>query len=442
MARKGLIIVVLIGILGAFFYFRIYFNNREQEPSIIDRLPTADFIGKADVLEIAREISPFLFYNKIPFRDFMSYEFLLAQGKNYGIDLQSPAYFFANENGEWGALVSVNDSSKIVGGLQRLRRDVVLQDTLVGDQRVIKVPAEKVYMTYGKNWLFLYHGLQLTKRLNHVRYSRRGEQHAIWTTFLKSKPFAKESLAIYSNWKKTKNFGLETLIFSQDCDSINMRLKVYAKSKTPLKVKLKEQGIGISSNTVNTKALNLHLDISAMRKDRNHPLIKWLTYKTKRINFPVAAFFEAWEGDLIFYEGGFQKVKEQYIEIVMDEEFNTSEVKREKEALVPGYTVLFSMNENQKKFISKLFAKGIMTKENNRFRLLASPPLRINQKPNFLMLYSADYSPKIVQSVANEGYWVENRTRYNFKLDSLGYKDVFFSIDFPALRALRHNKFF
>lgn len=442
MARKGLFIVFLIGILGAFFYFRVYFKEHQEEPQITDRLPVADFLGKVDVLEVAREISPFLFYNKIPFRDFMSYEFLLAQGKNYGIDLQRPAYFFANETGEWGALVTVNDSSKIMGGLHRLRRDVQLRDTTVGDLHVIKVPEEKVYMAYGKTWFFLYHGSQVTKRLNHVRYSRKGGGHPIWKKFLSTKTFSKESLRIYSNWQKIKNYGIETMIFSQDCDSTNMQLKVYAKSKAPLNVKSKAKGISIAPNKYNSKELNVHLDISGMRSDRSHPLYKWLSDQGRRISFPLAEFFEAWEGDLTFYEGGFQKVKEQYVETIMDEEFNTQEVQREKEVLMPAYTVLFSMNENQKKFVSKLFAKGIMTKENKRFRLLASPPLRINQKPDFLMLYSADHHPKIIQSGLNQGHWIENRTRYNFKLDSLGYQDVFFTIDFPALRALRRNKFF
>ena len=441
MARKALFIVFLLSVLGSFFYFRIYFKNSVDEPTIIDRLPTGDFLGKVFVLEVARELGPFLFYNKIPFRDFLSYEFLLAQGKNYGVDLQKPSYFFSNENGEWGAIVPVSDSSKIITGLQRLKRDVSLEDTFVGGQKVTKIKNQNIYMTYGKNWMFLYHGLQLTKRVNHVVYSKKGEKQKKWDEFLKSKQFTKESLSVYSNWKKIRDYGIDELIFSEDCDSTNMQLKVYVKSKNPHNISLKEQGISLDEKLKNTKALHLHIDISAMRKDLNHPLYKWLNTIGKRISFPVAEFLEAWEGDLTFHEGGLQTIKESYIETIMDDEFNTAEVEREKEVKIPNYAVLFSMNQRQKQFVSKLFEKGIMTKQNNRFRLLASPPLHINQKASYLMLYSADHAPKIVSNNQNRAYWEERQTKYNFQLDSLGTKEMFFSVDFPVLKAWKRNKF-
>jgi hypothetical protein len=48
-----------------------------------------------------------LYYNKIPFRDLLSYEFILSQGKLYGLNLQKPIYFFGKEKGDVGAIDSI-----------------------------------------------------------------------------------------------------------------------------------------------------------------------------------------------------------------------------------------------------------------------------------------------------------------------------------------------
>ena len=115
-----------------------------------------------------------MFYNKIPLRDYLSYEFILAQSKIYGIHSQKPIYFFVNENGEWGSVASVRDSSKILNGIVRLKKELAINDTLVGGQKVYCLNKEKIYFTYGKTWLFFYHGNQLPKRMYHVMYSKRG----------------------------------------------------------------------------------------------------------------------------------------------------------------------------------------------------------------------------------------------------------------------------
>ena len=113
MIRKTLTIVILAAALGAFLYLRPFLFQKPTSPRIVDRIPTADFIGKANVLDLARETSGMMFYHKIPFRDFTSYEFLLGQGKMYGLNLQKQVYLFGNESGDWGFLLEVSDSSKI-----------------------------------------------------------------------------------------------------------------------------------------------------------------------------------------------------------------------------------------------------------------------------------------------------------------------------------------
>ncbi len=442
LARKGLFIVCLISLIGGYFYFRPFFSGVEEEPTILDRLPTGDFLGRVYVLDVARETNSFLYYNKLPFRDFLTSEFLLAQGKNYGLNLQKPVYFFSNESGEWGSIVYVSDSSKILAGLIRIKQNMDLEDTLVGGQKVTKIPKENTYMTYGKNWLFTYHGKQLPKRMYHVIYSKKNDIHPLWKDFTKNKQFKNESIVVYSNWEKIKINGIEKAMFSFDCDSIEFHLKTYFKSKEPLNLSVKDSGMALVPKMDMDKYLSLHLNVSKLRNNPSDPLVKWLTRLGKRVSFPINDFFKAWEGDLTLQEGGLQTIKQSYIETEFDEEFNAQEVRKEKEVLVPGYSVLLSMNSFQKEFVSNLFAKGIMRKENNRFHILTSPPLHINQKPNYLMLYSSDHAPKITTNKANKGYWKDQKTKYFFNLDSLNNQEVYFSVHFPAISLLRKNKFF
>ena len=441
MARKALFIVFLISLLVSFFYFKPLLFKDEPEPLLIDRLPVGDFIGKINIIEIARESHSFLYYNKIPFRDFLSYEFLLAQGKSYGLDLQKPACFFANETGEWGAIISIIDSSKINSGINRLSKEININDTLVGDQKVYKIKNTKTYITYGKKWMFVYTGTQLPKRMYHVIYSKRGDVHNVWKDFFKNKHFKNENLVVYSNWKKLIDRGIERAIFAHDADSNFMHLKAYIKSKDSLYISMKEKGLAFNSQFEANKSINFHFDVTKIKNKPNHPLFIWLKQLSKRISFPFNEFLKAWEGDIAFHEGGKHVIKETVIETEMDEEFNMTEVKKLRDVIVPGYAVLFSMNKFQKQFVSKLFAKGIMTKENNKYRFLGSPPLKINQKPNFLFLYTTDNTPKITENAINGGFWTHHRTKYDFSIDSLNSHEILFSVHFPMISLLKRNKF-
>lgn len=440
LARKGLVIVLLISLIAGYFYLRPYLTKHEPEPHITDRMPIGDFIGKIKLLDLARETDAFLYYNKLPFRDFLSVEFILAQGKNCGLNIQKPIYFFANESGEWGSLVTVSDSSKISNGIVRLKQNVSLEDTLVGGQKVLKIPNEKIYLTYGKYWMFIYHGKQLPKRMYHVIYSKKGEINPVWRKFMRNKKFENESIVVASNWKKIQKYGMDYAIFTHDSDSIHFKLKSYFKNKEDFDFKLKQDGLGLQSNGVNDKYLSFHFDVEKIRSKINSPIKMLLTELSKRVSFPVEDFFKAWDGDISFHEGGKQTIKETIIETQYDEDFNPIEVKKEKDVEIPGYSVLLSMNEFQKNFVSKLFAKGIMRKENNRFYILTSPPLKINQNKNYLMLYSAQHAPKIISDKLNGGYWKDHKTLYDFTIDSLNQRELFFSLRFPGMSLLRKNK--
>ena len=87
MYRKFLTLVLIAGSLGFVLFVKSFLFEQPKSPNILDRLPAADFLGKVNILELAKESSSLLQYNKLSMRDFTTYEFLLGQGKQYGLDL-------------------------------------------------------------------------------------------------------------------------------------------------------------------------------------------------------------------------------------------------------------------------------------------------------------------------------------------------------------------
>lgn len=442
MARKVLFIVFLISLLAGFFYYKPLFSKAPEEPALVDRLPDGDFLGKIFLLDVARESYPMLFFNKVAARDFLSHEFLLAQGKSYGLDLQKPAYFFANESDEWGALVAVNDSSKIFPGIERLKKTIQFEDTLVSDQKVYVLKSERLYLTYDKKWIFIYQGGQLPKRLYHVKFAEKNDVTRAWKAFLDEKQFKDEKLVVYSNSRKLKQQGIETAIFAHDNDSVSIKVKAYIRNTKPLNISMKPAGgLAFKDHKTMDKLINLHVNVDKLRDDKSDPLYRWLVKFGRKVSFPTDAFLNAWDGDLSFYQGGMVQVKETFVETKLDENFNVSEMKSTRVKDVPGFAFMMSVNENQKEFINRLFAKGIMRKEGKKFYVLTSPPLRIKQTPTHLYLYSSDLTPKTQVSGFNGGLWNQDGIRYGFTLDSLSRHEVFGTIHIPVKRFLKRNKF-
>ncbi len=421
---------------------RPYIFGKVQLPRIEDRLPDADFLGRAYILDVAKETSGMLYYHNIPFRDLLSYEFILSQGKQYGLNLQLPVYFFANEAGDWGAVLTVSDSSKIREGIDRLGKLIDIQDSLYQDQWVYYNEKEKGYLTYGSNYLLIYKGPDFNTTFNLVARASRNNQTRTWKAFLKEKQFKNEKLVLYANWKKLKENGIQTAMLAHDSDSVSFSLKAYIRNKKPLAVKMKTAGYSIHSNAYAAKALNIHLDVSKLRKNVQDPLYKWMAKMARKISFPIADFLAAWEGDLSFHQGGLQLVKERYIESELDEDFNVTEVEKTRESLVPGFSLLFSMNEKGNQFIGKLMQKGILTQEENRFRFLFSPELKMSVNKNYYIFHSGTYPPRTIEDASNRGVWTKKGTKIEFSLDSLSNYEAFGSIYIPVNKIIRRNRFF
>lgn len=442
MFKKFTLIIILAVALATFLILRPYIFRKTDHPRIEDRLPDADFIGRAYILDVARETSGMMYYHKIPFRDLFSYEFILSQGKLYGLNLQNPIYFFANAKGDWGLIVEVSDSSKIQEGIVRLKKFIEIRDTTYDEQHVYRYKKENGFLTYSKNYLFIYKGNNFKSNFNRVSKAKRYEITQTWRTFLREKQFKDEKLVLYSNWKKLKENGVETAIFAHDSDSVSFSLLAYIRNKKPLNIALKKDGLNLKSGDFTNKMLNIHLDITKLRNDPNDPLFKWIEKIAKKVSFPTKEFLDAWEGDLSFRQGGFQIVKETYIESILDDDFNITEVQKEKEVKVPGFTVMLSVNSNAKQLIQRLLSKGILTREEQYYRFLFSPKLKMSTKENYMILSSGQFAPKVERHANNHGIWTEKGTKFEFSLDSLSKHEVFGSIYIPVDRIIRRNRFF
>lgn len=442
MFKKFSLIFFLAASLAAFLVLRPYLFRKTEIPLLEDRLPDGDFIGRAYILDVARETSGMMYYHKIPFRDLFSYEFILSQGKQYGLNLQDPVYFFANENGNWGAIVHVSDSSKIKEGIERLKKFIAIDDSIHEDQRIYLFEKEKGHLTYSNNYVLIYKGDEFKKIYDRVTKAKRGDLTPAWKAYLREKQFKDEKLVIYSNWSKLKENGIKTALFAHDSDSTSFRLKAYFRNEKPLNFSMKATGLNFRSGNYVSKMLNIHLDISKLRNAPDDPIYKWMVKLGKRVSFPTKEFLDAWEGDLSYRQGGFQTIKETYVESVLDDDFNVTEVQKEKEVKVPGFSMMLSTNSNDIKFLNKLFDKGILTKENEQLRFLFSPPLKMQKKGSYYYFYSGDYIPKTEEHIANNGVWLHKGTSYQFSIDSLSKYEIFGSVYIPVDRIIRRSRFF
>lgn len=441
--NKIFLIVMLCAALGLFLYIRPRLFSPAPSPTLLDRLPESDILGKFYVLDLARETHAMMYYHKVPFRDLVSPEFLLSQGKNYGIDLQKPGYFFSNDKGEWGAFLHVIDSSKIQAGILRLQDFTEIKDTVIHKKRVRFLPKQNLYLFWEKSYIFVYHGTHMKRRMGRVMYAQYGEVSPGWKKFESLKMFRNEKLVVFSSSKKLQKLGIDYGLFSHDTDSVSFKLKTYVKSLQPLLLKLKPApSIALDQQQGMERSLNLHLDITEFRKNKQHPLYKWISELGRKVSFPTDAFFEAWNGDLSFQQGGTQMVKEEIIETQYDEEFNLTEVRTTKLVPVPGFSILVSLNDKGNKLVNSLFAKGIITRQDRKYRFLFSPPLHMTILPDYICAYSADRKPVIGKDASCSGLWNYNGTPVAFRIDSLKEREVFGSLEFPVNRLIRKSKYF
>lgn len=440
--KKVLAIFGLAVGLSVYLYHEHLRGQEDNRPALLDRVPEGDFMIRTELLDVAKETSALMFANKVKMRDFFSHEFLLGQGKRYGLDLIQPAYIFANSDGEWGAVVAVLDSSKVRQGFSDLKQNIEIADTTIDDEKCFVWKAERGYVGYGEDWMLIYRGNQFEKYFNQVRKAKKGDTLPKWREFLAQNQFQKQKLVLMANNKDLDDLGIEKAFFAHDSDSTTFTVLTYFKSKEPWKFKLKEKGKSLQYNAYTDRFLNFHMDVSEMAQDKNDPFYKILRKWSRKISFPLVEFFNAWTGHLSFVQGGYQVIKETYIETEFDENFNQQEVEKTREVKVPGFNLAVSLNRKGELFLEKLMERGILTKENEKYRFLFSPPLNYSVQNNYHLFYTAEYAPALLDDNLNNGLWNEKGTRFNFQLDSLNENEAFGEMIFPVERLIQRNKFF
>jgi hypothetical protein len=440
--NKTVFILLLFAGLGLFLYYKTDLFRKKEKPTLVDRMPEGDFLGRVNIFDFAKESHDMMFYNRLPYREFLSYEFILQQAKNLGLDLQKTSYFFANENEEWGLVIPVKDSAKVHAGIFRAKAFVDVNDSIVKKYRVIHFPKQAMWAAYGKDWFFLYKGSHLGRCLDRITLAKKGNAGKVWKAFLQQNMFKKESFAIYSNWKVLKELKIETAMFSHDVDSVNLALRAYIKNPKGLNLQLKGEGLSIVREKGSTKFVNLNLDITKMTNRKDDPIHAALAQKLARINFPLDLFFKAWEGGLSFQEGGSVVKKETYITNEFDENFNPIEIQTVKDVVVPNYSIMLSMNSNYQMLLKQLMDKGILTKEGNDYRFLGSPQLKMAMKNKHLFLYSGSSFPKTQLSNKNNGSLKYKKTNFLFSIDSLNANEGFGKISFPIKNVISKKGLF
>jgi hypothetical protein len=431
--NKGVFFIVLIAILGGILVARSNFFRFNSTPQLIDRLPESDYLMRLKSLQFSKEINPILFKYKLPIREFASPEFMLGQAKHHGINIQTAAYLFFNEaRDEWGALVQLNDSSKVINGIDRFRKNTVISDSSTDEVRIFHFHELNIKIAYEKNYLFVYSGNLFSKRLTEVQHVKSGEVRPLWKRFLKRKEFRKENLVVYSESEGIKSWGFDYGLFAHDNDTTGLHIKCYLYTRVPHGIIKKSKALGLPKTDQDSKAIELHISPNIKDSKTGQKMIGKLHEMGKKISFPTRTFFDHWGGDLSFREGGVVNSTQRIVTSEFDENFNVREVIKNQRIQVPGYTAAFNTNANGNVFINSLFGKGLLRSEEQKLRFLFSPLLSMKHENSFYIFTSASHFPTLMVNPGNYIVWEYEGTPVNLRLGNIKRRSIELQIDFPV----------
>lgn len=438
MIRKVIVILLLSAGLGILLYLKPWKEEQIEDPRIIDRLPSADFIGTMNPLELVKELSGLINYNKLQYRQFISYDFLLSQSRSLGVNLQNPVYLFGYENGNWGCVIELNDDSKIESGLAQLKTLLKLEKKSIEGLNFFYFKPEKISVFHEGNYLLVYRGNNFPEILKEIHKAKHGEVKSEWSSFLSDDFFKNESLVIYSNWKKFKQFGIEKAMFAHDNDSSNFKLKSYIKKISPFYLTTKSGPSLLKGKNTQGNYVNLHLNIKEFKKHPDDILYTELIKLSRKYGFPFEDFIKSWQGDISFFEGGNTIETEIYKETELDDEFNPVLVEKQRTVTVPAYSSLLTINNNFYRLYAKLKLKGFISEEGDKIRFLISPPLTKKIKKNKLLLYSGG-NPVVKNDNLNEIQWLYKGTNYKFRLQNVKGNEINGTLNFPVRKIAKEN---
>ncbi|GAB5417425.1 MAG: hypothetical protein Crog4KO_30070 [Crocinitomicaceae bacterium] len=443
MRRKLAIIFALAVIFAAVLVYRPWEFGSENEPRFFDRLPDADLIGKTNVLELSESLEQTTYYYRIPFREFLTREFILQQSKSFGIDIQKPAYIFANES-DWdvddmGAMFMVKDSSLVRLGIDRLSKAVNFKDTLIYDHKVYKNRESKVSIAYGSDWLLVYYGDEFKRTYHDVLFAKRNEIPSNWRAFLNKTNFEDSPLVAQWASKNLEEYGIKGVEVRLSNDSSSVTLNGQIHQNDSIAIRLLNEGPTYAKQEYTKTLVNLHLDARELSNHPNDPIVLLMKSLSAKISFPIQDFLMAWQGSIAFRQGGLQTYRERYITSELDDNFNVTEVTKYKTIKLPGFSLYLSMQPTYQDFIDRLMVKGILTKPDRRYRLLFSPPLALQEDDTSIALHTATYYEKPSIGSSNSVMFTHDKTPYTFYLDSLGTNTYYCRFRIPLEQLVEKN---
>lgn len=437
--RKQLAIIFGFAVLfAAVLILRPWESDEKEGPRFFDRLPDADVIGKTDLLQLTESMEQTTYYYRIPFREFLTREFVLLQSKSFGLDVQKPVYFFANESDwelqDFGAMFHVKDSSLIRKGIKRLSSVFSLKDTSIYNHTVYQNNAANFSLAYGEDWLLVYSGSKFKRTYNSVLFAKKNEIPPNWRAFLNQTKL--EETALVAKWssKDLDNYSINTVDISLQNDSSSFTLLSQIHQNDSLGIRLLESGPTYAKQEYTKNLANFHLDISGLKDRPNDPLVRIMNQAAQKISFPVQDFLSTWKGSVAFRQGGLQTYTEKYIESELDENFNITEVEKYKTIKLPGFSLYLEMHPNYPEFMARLKQKGILTKPDKRYRLLFSPPLALQEEDSAISFHTAKYFEKPDTTSNNSVLFTYQKTPYQFHLDSLGARTYYCRLQIPLNR--------
>jgi hypothetical protein len=442
MFRNLGLIFLLAAALVVLLIFKPWDSFKKDPPRFLDRLPHADLVGKSNVLDLSRSLSATLYHYKIPFREFLSQEFILGQGKSFGLDLQSPVYFFGNEQDwmlrDFGALVMVTDSSKINIGVEKIRKlQPSIRDTTIGNYKIYMHPEERTYMTYGSDWMLIYKGDRFIRTFYSVVNARLNEIDPKWRTFLNQS--GEHHMEAMLSFDKLTERGVSQVGLHISNDTTGLTIHTNIEQIDSLSFSMKESGPSYPDQMFTKNSISIHLDIERLRNNPKDPLYNLLSDIGKRVSFPTKELLNAWDGDLAFRQGGIETITEKYIESELDEDFNVTEIEKSKQIKIKGFSVYLSLNEGGPHFLNRLIAKGIITRDDKRYRLLYSPPLKMNFTDTSLALHTSNYLPAMELDSISSLVYTHKKTAYEFYLDSTDAYTAYGRIRIPLDYIVKSN---
>ncbi|MDX2359245.1 MAG: hypothetical protein QNK23_00470 [Crocinitomicaceae bacterium] len=443
MYRYLLLIFALAAGLAALLYFQPWISDDDADPRLIDRLPDGQIIGSSDILELSKTLSKTLFHYKIPLRDFLSPEFILSQGKNYGLDVQSTVYFFANHDKleliDWGALIAVHDSSKVQDCLARFNNFVEITSSEFLSATIYHAAEYDTYMTYGNDWLFVYQGEDPTAALMRVISAKHNEISPNWRVFLNETSTIDQPIVAHYESPLLEEYGIASSLLSLSNDSSSLILHTVLTADTTLPFTIDTNGPKYYAQEFTRRLVNLHLNVTDEEINRANPVYKKLLKAGAKVNFPLDDFLHAWTGDLSFRQGGIQKIRESYIETEYDDDFNRVEVTKYRTVRISGFSLYLSMNQNTDHFLDKMLTRGILTQEELRYRLLFSPPLNMSRTDSSLVFHTGQYLPEMIEDNASSIMWTFDKVPVQFYLDSTEEKSLYGRIQLPLNKIVSDN---